>query len=295
MATPIKTRAESRRALVVSIALHVVIGAGLIRMFLMPGAVRSWLHLDRKTLAPVEHLRYVAIAPTTTASAVPSKAPVVNAPPPAPAAAPAAAPLVVPRQLPVAPVDKTPAPEPDITGTGPVASTGGPGQGARPEYHGPRVWVPALPPQQSARPLSPAERTDSAVRAIVEHHNDSLAMLGPHRQPGDWTIDHNGKKYGIDKQYIHLGPIEIPTAVLAALPLNNFTGNPIASMNERLLTSRHDDIAFQANRALNEEEMNKAIKQERERKEREHEQQQKKGGQQDPQTGSPTVAKNGNQ
>jgi hypothetical protein len=110
---------------------------------------------------------------------------------------------------------------------------------------------------------------------MVSQHNDSLAMLGPTKKPGDWTKEIGGKKWGIDQQYIHLGPISIPNAVLAALPLNNFTGNPIAAENERLLNSRQKDIQYQANREMDAEAMNKAIKEERLRKEREHEEQQK--------------------
>jgi hypothetical protein len=288
MAAQSKPRYESRRAFAVSIALHVLVGAAIVRALLVPGPVRTWLHLDRGKATTVEHLRYIALPPAIPQPTAGRPAP-VEVPPAASVApprlvAPAAVPQAVP---PVAP--EVPHVEPEVNGTGPVAATGGPAQGARPEYHGPQIWVPAVPPERSSRTLTSAERTDSAVRSIIGHHNDSLAMLGPHREPGDWTVEHNGKKYGIDKQYIHLGPISIPTAILAALPLNNFTGNPIASANERLLTSRHDDIAFQANRALNEEEMNKAIKQERQRKEREHEEQQKH--QQDQQNSSPTVAK----
>jgi hypothetical protein len=99
-------------------------------------------------------------------------------------------------------------------------------------------------------------------------------MVGPTRKPGDWTIGSDKHKWGVDPKFIHLGPVEIPTAILAALPLN-ITGNPIASQNERLLTQRHDDIAFHANQAMNEEEFRKAVKEERLRKDRERQEQQK--------------------
>jgi len=168
--------------------------------------------------------------------------------------------------------------------------------GARAEYHDGKVWVPATSPDAEGRPRTVAATLDSTGRAWVSHVNDSLAQGGPHRQPGDWTIPgHNGQKWGVDQKFIHLGPIEIPTAVLAVLPLN-ITNNPIAASNERLLNSRHDDINTQMNRALNDEEFHKAVKEERLRKEREHQQQQKDHKDQPTdQSSTPTVAKSGNQ
>jgi len=109
--------------------------------------------------------------------------------------------------------------------------------------------------------------------------------LGPTRQPGDWTKTIGGKKWGMDQQYIHLGPIAIPNAILAALPLNTLTDNPIAAANEKLINYRSADIAFQRNKQLDDEEFHKAVKEERLRKEREHEQKKK-----DQQNQTPTVA-----
>jgi hypothetical protein len=294
-----RSRRESRRALVVSVAVHIVVGAGLIRVLLMPSGLRDWLGLGDGAKPHAEHLRYVALPPAT-----PQPPPQERATPTPPRATPppggqtiVAPPTSVPSALPVAPpVSKPPAPT-EIDGVGPVAGTGGPGFGARPEYHGPQVWVPAAPPGEGAKPRSFSAQLDSSVHAIIDRHNDSLAMAGTPRQPGDWTKTIGGKKYGIDQQFIHLGPVEIPTAILAALPLNNFTGNPIAATNERLINSRSDDIKYQMNRALNDEEFNKAVKEERLRKEREHDQQQKQKDQPpaDQQNNAPTVAKSGNQ
>ena len=33
-------------------------------------------------------------------------------------------------------------------------------------------------------------------------------------------MTHDGQKYGLDSQYIYLGKFKIPSAILAALPLN---------------------------------------------------------------------------
>jgi hypothetical protein len=272
-----KNRRESRRALIVSVVLHVVVGAGLIRVLLLPGPVRNWLGLGKEAKPHEEHIQYVA---TLAAPAPPSSASAPHTPPPPHAAPPPAGPTVVaqPTVVPttIAPAPTKPAPSTDIEGVGPVAGTGGPASGSRLEYHDRRVWVPPAPPGEGAKPRTLAVQLDSAAHAMVTQHNDSLAMLGPTRKPGDWTKEIGGKKWGMDQQYIHLGPISIPNAVLAALPLNNFTGNPIAAENERTLNYRQQDIQYQANRAMDAEEMNKAIKEERLRKEREHEAQEQK-------------------
>ncbi len=93
----------------------------------------------------------------------------------------------------------------------------------------------------------------------------------------------------MDQQYIHLGPIAIPNAILAALPLNMLNDNPIAAANNRAINYRSADIAFQRNKQLDDEEFHKAVKEERLRKEREHQQQQKKD-QSPPPNQTPTVA-----
>jgi hypothetical protein len=288
--TGTKNRRESRRALAVSIILHVVIGIALIRVLLMPNGLGTWLHISKASKPQVEHLQYVALPP---APPPPASAPSV--PPPAHPAPPPSgpkivtAPTVVPTNVPAAPTK--PAPSPEVEGVGPVAATGGPGSGARIEYHDGHIWVPAAPPGTGERPRSIASQLDSAAHAMTGHYNDSVMALGPQHQPGDWTKTIGGKKWGVDPQYIHLGPVSIPTAILAALPLNNFTGNPIDAANERAINYRSADIAFQRNKAEDDEEFNKAVKDERLRKEREHEQQQQQQKKETPPPSStPTVA-----
>jgi hypothetical protein len=283
-----KNRRESRRALAVSIVLHVLVGAGLIRVVLMPSGVRSWFPHSAKQVPVVEHLRYVALPPgppPPAGRATPSRA---HATPPPGGPALIAAPTNVPTVLPPAPSKA--APPAEVQGVGPVAATGGPGAGARFEYHGPGVYVPAAPPGTGVRQLTTIERLDSAAHAITGHYNDSVMALGPTRQPGDWTKTIGGKKWGMDQQYIHLGPISIPNAILAALPLNMLNDNPIAAANNRAINYRSADIAFQRNKQLDDEEFHKAVKEERLRKEREHQQQQQKKDQPQPQNQPPTVA-----
>jgi hypothetical protein len=127
----------------------------------------------------------------------------------------------------------------------------------------------------------------------VRAHNDSL---GPARKaPGDWTTNIGGNKWGIDQKFIHLGPVSIPTAVLAVLPLN-VTANPID--NDRMVNAHGAEIQQQANRMLTEEQFNKMVKEERLRKQKEHDEAKQKQQQQQasppPQPTSTPVAPIGN-
>jgi hypothetical protein len=178
---------------------------------------------------------------------------------------PLPSPTSIPSVLPAAPKSAASA---EAGGSGPLVGTGGPAQGIRPAYTDPRVWVG--PTQVIAAPMSPKARLDSSVAANLQHMNDSLALLPRERAPGDWTFTKNGKKYGIDQQFIRLGPFSIPTALLAALPLN-VTANPTAVERDRRLSSMRFEIQEQAARAARDDEFRAAVKSLRERKQKERE------------------------
>ena len=89
------------------------------------------------------------------------------------------------------------------------------------------------------------------------------------REPGDWTFEKGGKKWGMDKRNIYIGDHSIPTAILALLPLNSGS-NPVKNREERNLNLQRQEINEQAQRAMNEAEFREAVKKIRERKEREH-------------------------
>jgi hypothetical protein len=118
---------------------------------------------------------------------------------------------------------------------------------------------------------------DSTVASAIERARDSIAALtySPNKfERGDWTVEKGGRKYGIDKQYVRLGPVSIPLPLLGLLPLNA-QGNPIAAQRDKELASLRAEILYQSQRALNEQEFRKAVRALRERKERERQQQQK--------------------
>jgi hypothetical protein len=103
---------------------------------------------------------------------------------------------------------------------------------------------------------------------LIRPYNDSIAVAAGRRKPGDWTFERDGKKYGIDPNYIHLGNFSIPTAVLGLLPLNA-QANPILAERNKASYQLNSDIRSQAQRGMNEADFKKAVKSIRERKERE--------------------------
>jgi hypothetical protein len=177
------------------------------------------------------------------------------------------APRAVPSSIPVPSSSDVVTSTEDI-GTGPLIGGGGPRRGVQPSFGDPRVWVGPGP--LVSEPKTATERLDSALVTSLEAYRDSLAAVrGPAgRRPGDWTIERGGRKYGMDEQFIRLGPISIPTAVLAALPLN-VQGNPVLMEREKRLNMMRAEILEQVQRGMNEQEFRDAVKSIRERKERE--------------------------
>jgi hypothetical protein len=247
-------------SLLVSIALHIVVGAALIAILSIPNPIRQWLMLERGQKPEVERVSYVAIPSAASAEArsggdnVPVRG--------KKRAAPLVAPTAVPSAVPPAPASTEPA-----SGEGPVIGAGGPGQGVVPSYGDPRVWAPTGPIYYS--PKSQAERLDSAIQMRVFAHNDSMAMYNSGKKPGDWTFEKNGEKYGMDQQKIYLGKLALPTALLALLPLN-VQGNPARYQNDRMKESQRQEIYMNAQRAMDNDEFKSAVKEIRQRKDREH-------------------------
>lgn len=185
------------------------------------------------------------------------------------------APTEVPTSVPPLPATSEQAPS---EGSGPLVGGGGPTRGIRPTYSDPRLWSP--PGDIVTAPKSAKERLDSTIVSIIAPFNDSIAAAAGQRKPGDWTFDKDGKKYGIDSKYIHLGKFSIPTAVLAMLPINA-QQNPTTYESNKLQAQLHADIFWNAQRGMNDADFKKAVKSIRERKEREKAEAEKKKGKTD--------------
>lgn len=259
-------------SLLASIAVHIVVVALFVQALVMRLPLLAFLGYGHEPpVGPVERIGFLQL-PTATA-AHPATAgrrggngrPEQGAP---------QQPLIAPRTVPSAPPHAPPrggqAVTPAEPGTGPLVGGGGPLRGIQPRYNDPRVWGnPTAVATAPTVPKTPAQRLDSVITSDVRAHNDSMRVAaGSHRAPGDWTVERNGQKYGIDSKYIHLGPVSIPTAILAMLPIN-VANNPTVSQRERTFTAMHDEIFSQAQRAMNEADFEKAVRSIRERKDRE--------------------------
>jgi hypothetical protein len=117
-------------------------------------------------------------------------------------------------------------------------------------------------------PKTVAQTIDSIIVDAIAPYNDSVARVAAGRDPTDWTIKKGGYKWGMDKRAIRLGPVSIPTALLALLPLN-ITGNPSTMDRERSYAAMNRDINWHAQQAINDADFMKAVRSIRERKERE--------------------------
>jgi hypothetical protein len=233
------------------------------------------------TPAPI---RYVTVAPAPRGEAGTG---VRSQKPPKKAVNPAAifAPSITPTSLP-------PIPPPTINPGALNGSPNGSGGASSGLTTGVEVGMPdaRLPIRPNALhlPLSTAEKNDSAVKAIFMAYREAEIEAEEHRgrDPRDWTIEHNGQKYGVDSQYIYLGKFKVPSAILAALPLN-----PHGVDGQRLLDSQEaariqSDINLHT-QGMSEDEFRAAVKRIRERKDREKKEEQdakaKDGGSKPPQ------------
>lgn len=249
--------------LLVSIGLHLAVAVLLVRFLISPNII--WLILGGGKPAPVptERIGFLRL-PKAKGAPVVGRSGGDNRPVTKTPAVKLVPQSTVPNVLPpIAAPPETPKVE---SGSGPLVGTGGPARGIRPSYDDPRLW-PA-PGDIISAPKTPTQRLDSVIADIVKPYNDSMAVAAGRRQPGDWTFEKDGKKYGIDPRWIHLGNFSIPTALLGLLPLN-IQANPTLAERNKVSNQLHSDIMSQAQRGMKEADFRKAVKSIRERKERE--------------------------
>ncbi len=260
MSQPAGSRKRLSPSFLVSVGVHTVVVIALMRMLILNGDFSS---KPTSSTAREQHVGFIALPragvkiPTPGRSGGdgrPAKSREIHV----------VAPTTVPTTLPApsAPVAKTT----DAEGVGPIVGTGGPSRGVRPQYSDPRVWEP--PGKVVGAPKTVAETIDSIIGVAIAPYNDSVAAAAGKRDPTDWTIEKGGYKWGIDKRAIRLGPVSIPTALLAMLPLN-ITGNPITMERDRSYAAMNRDINWHAQQAINEADFMKAVRSIRERKDRE--------------------------
>jgi hypothetical protein len=256
---PDGSRKRLSRPFLVSVGLHLVVVVALMRMLIVNMELSP---TAKRQAAREERVGFVRISGGV-------KTPVAgrsggNGKPVTPRAVHVVAPVAIPTTIPTpsGPVKKTN----DEEGTGPIVGTGGPAKGVRPQYTDPRVWEPPGPVVSA--PKTVKQTIDSLIADAITPYNDSIAAAAQKRDPTDWTIQKGGYKWGIDRRAIRLGPVSIPTALLAMLPLN-ITGNPNTIQRDRAFAAMNADINWHAQQAINEADFMKAVRSIRERKERE--------------------------
>ena len=246
-------------SLLLSVAVHTVIAVVLLNMAFHYDLIS--LSTPRAPLPRVERITYVAVSPRGGAvgggnTGAPARAERPNMG----LVAPTSVPTTVTAPQPAA---GTPGGVDGGTGSGGGV---GPATGIVPGVADPRLAVD--PGQFYPVPKTQAQRTDSAVQAIIFAYNDSVAKASGGRAPGDWTFEKGGGKWGMDGSKIYLGKFAIPSAVLAALPLR-IQGNPGESLNNRLVGTHRGEIAQHAASQYHDVEFKDAVKRIRERKDRE--------------------------
>jgi len=208
----------------------------------------------------------------------------VNIPPPPPAAPVRAprprevrqqgAPTVLTVPSPTIPEPAAPPAEPGGVDGGIPGGMPGGILGIGPLTGDSRLWVrPMFLPEGGGRPL----QMDSVVRgrllamAVMADSIRRLDSMGINTNPyapSSWTFTRNGETYGMDSRWFYLGPIRIPTAILAFVPMPNLGNYDQARQNQRLAEMR-GEILRAAARSEAEDDFRRAVQQIRERRDRE--------------------------
>ncbi|MFN2635758.1 MAG: hypothetical protein ABR585_01860, partial [Gemmatimonadaceae bacterium] len=260
----VPNRAETKKrpsaSFLVSVGVHAVVALALMRMLILHG---DFERSRNREAVPVERIGFLALPRAGAKAPVPGRAGGDGRPTKSREIH-----VTPPKSIPTLLPAPTTAPiKPGVEeGTGPVVGTGGPARGIRPAYTDPRVWAP--PGKIVTAPKTVAETIDSMIAEAIAPYNDSAAAAAQRRDPTDWTTEKGGHKWGIDRHAIRLGPVSIPTALLALLPLN-IQGNPQTMERDRAYNAMHRDIAWHAQQGVNEADFMKAVRSIRERKERE--------------------------
>jgi hypothetical protein len=257
-------------AIAVSVVLHLVLGAVMLRVVVGSHGIAEWLIGPQGTVTK-EKIEMVAVRPPAAGN---------------PNAGGAAANTTIRKSAPAGPASfvppmTIPTTVPDAgggrggagggTGNGYGTGTGsGVARGVVPGYD-PRLYpAPTEPPRVV---LTPKERLDSVIMERFAEYQDSLAKA-PHSNVtedgrADLTFTRNGKKYGWSQRGIVLGNITLPAPLLALLPLNKVGGNPSSLLRAEYPWQMRNQIQAGAQVALNAETFNERVKRIRERRDKE--------------------------
>jgi hypothetical protein len=263
-------RQGSRGSIAISLAVHVVVVALIASITFSYQFASS----DKQNRPVAERVQYVAVRPKAAEVGNGSQE---KRQPPKKALAPAR--LLPPTTIPTA---LPPIPPPNVS-VGAISGTGkgsggapvGVATGIEPAMPDPRI---ELRPNSLRLPLTQGEKNDSAVRAIYVAYREAelAAEASKGRSPRDWTFERAGQKYGVDSQYIYLGKFKLPSAILAALPLNYGGVDGSRIIQARNASWIQQDI-YAHSQGLSEDDFRAAVKRIRERVDRERKEAEDKG------------------
>lgn len=120
----------------------------------------------------------------------------------------------------------------------------------RPAFGAGLVWVMPLPltPREIAARLSgrsEAELVDSAVTAFTTQYLEAMAAERAAAAAGatpSWTTTIGGQPVGLDSRYVYLGPLKVPSFLIALLPIRWPQANPMLWDQQREWNAMREDI-----------------------------------------------------
>jgi hypothetical protein len=265
-ATLYEKRRREPATIAFSVAAHVVFIA-LIASITFRYPLAAFFAKDKAV--PTERIQFVRVQPLAR-EAIGNGSDEKTKPKKAIKPAPLVAPVTIPTQLPPV-VPSVSAGAISGTGTGSGGAPVGLATGVEPTLPDSRI---ELKPNTLRLPLSQGAKNDSAVKAIISEFRaaEILAEENRPRSPKDWTMEHNGQKYGLDSQYIYLGKFKVPSAILAALPFKTGGVDGAALTRQRNADWIRDDIYSHA-QGMSQEDFRSAVKRIRERKDKEKKEQ----------------------
>lgn len=260
-------RQRDGRSVALSLALHAVLILLIASITFRYPIAALFSASPAPVPAPIHYVD-VRPAPRGQGGTGPAKA---AAPKKAPNPATLMPPTVIPTTLPpIAP----PTASTSTAGSPNGSGTGAPGIATGVEARLPDSRI-ELRPKALRVPLSTAARNDSAVKAIFMAYREAEIAAEEHagRSPRDWTVERDGQKYGLDSQYIYLGKFKVPSAILAALPLNPYGVNGEQLIQNRNAAWIQNDI-YTHSQGMSQEDFDAAVKRIRARKDREKKEEQ---------------------
>jgi len=265
-ATLYEKRRRQPATIALSLAAHVVLIA-LIASITFRYPISAYFSFEHAK--PAERIHFVQVQPRARESVgngAMEKTKPKRSIKPAPLVAPVAVPTELPAAAPAASVGAI-----SGTGTGTGGAPVGLATGVEPALPDARI---ELKPNTLRLPLSQAAKNDSAVTAIIMEYRAAEIAAEENRgkSPKDWTFERDGKKYGLDSQYIYMGKFKVPSAILAALPIHTRGVDGAALTRQRNADWIRDDIYTHA-QGLSQDDFRSAVKRIRERKDKEKKEQ----------------------